>query len=290
MDDHALSEADIIKTAAAYMGKPALQTALLAVAAIVLYACLFFFAASSTFGLFVSFVLCSYLVYVIYTPLHEAVHKNISGKNRSLVWLNDAVGYASASLLGVSYTMHRAAHMAHHQATNTEGKDPDLVTTGSSMSDILTCGSKMVMSEYHDYFSRVFPRASNSEKAIVVLEITVFIGWRVALCFAGYMQEVIVLGLLANLVGVTLLGYIFAWIVHTPFNQTARYRNTATILMPAAIHKPLTGLWLWQNYHSIHHLFPRVPFYLYAKLFDEIRSGMEERGAPIREIGRFARA
>ena len=286
MSDHLLSEAQITKAAISYMGKPAFATVGLAFGAIGLYVFLFLFATGGTAQLLLAFVLSSYLVYVIYTPLHEAVHRNISGKSRGgLLWLNHAVGYLSATLLGVSYTMHKAAHMTHHRATNVEGEDPDFVTRGNSLGDVLSCGSKMVASEYMDYFTRVFPKASVSERATVIAEIVVFVGWRVGLCFAGFTLEVVVLAVLANIVGVTLLGYIFAWIVHTPFNQTERYRDTATILLPSAIHKPVTRLWLWQNYHSIHHLFPRVPFYQYAKLFDEISEGMAERGAPIVHVG-----
>jgi beta-carotene hydroxylase len=97
--------------------------------------------------------------------------------------------------------------------------------------------------------------------------------------------EVLMLTVLANVVGLSLLGYLFAWLVHTPFVETERYRDTATLLLPGPVHRLLTRLWLWQNYHSIHHLFPRVPFYRYSALFDEIRPGMEERGAPIVQLG-----
>ena len=39
--------------------------------------------------------------------------------------------------------------------------------------------------------------------------------------------------------------------------------------------------WGFQNYHAIHHLFPRVPFYHYAKIYDEIEAVMAEKGAPV---------
>ena len=93
------------------------------------------------------------------------------------------------------------------------------------------------------------------------------------------------IAVLANIAGVSLLGFLFAWVVHTPFDETERYRDTATILLPSPVHELLTRLWLWQNYHSIHHLFPRVAYYRYAALFDEIREGMAERGAPIIDLG-----
>ncbi len=281
----AMTDTDINRRAATHMGEASWPTVWLAAGSVLCYLLLIGLAAADILPLLVAFPLATYLVYVTYTPLHEAVHRNICGRHRSLLWLNHLVGYLVAAVLGVSYTMHRAAHMAHHRETNVADKDPDLVTTDRTLWAVLTCGSKMVVSEYRDYFSNVFPRAPIRERVIVLLEVLFFVGWRVALALSGYATETLVLAVLANIAGVTLLGFLFAWVVHTPFNETERYRDTATILLPAPIHGLLTRLWLWQNYHSIHHLFPRIPYYRYATLFEEIRTGMEERGAPIVDLG-----
>jgi len=280
-----MTDTDISQHAATHMGEASWPTVWLAVASVLCYFLLIDLTAAGSLSLVLAFPLATYLVYATYTPLHEAVHRNICGRHRSLLWLNNLVGYLVATVLGVSYTMHRAAHMAHHRATNVEGEDPDLVTTDRSPLAIMTCGSKMVVSEYRDYFSRVFPRAPLKERVTVLVEIFFFIGWRIGLALNGYAAEVLVLAVLANIAGVTLLGFLFAWVVHTPFDQTERYRDTATIILPAPVHGILTHLWLWQNYHSIHHLFPRVPYYRYAMLFDDIRTGMVERGAPIIDFG-----
>ena len=285
MTDQTMSEAEIAQAATVHMGAPGWYTVGLTLGSIGLYALLFIFATNGPIQLAIAFVASCYLVYAIYTPLHEAVHKNISGKSTELQWVNHAIGYLSAALLGVSYTMHKSAHLTHHRNTNVEGDDPDFVTRGGSLGDVLSCGLKMVLSEYQDYFSRVFPKAPRAEQATVIAEIVLFLGWRIALCLAGFTLEVVVLAVFANVVGVTLLGYIFAWIVHTPYNETERYRTTATIFLPPAIHKLGTRLWLWQNYHSVHHLFPRVPFYNYQRLFEQIEPGMVERGAPMRYVG-----
>ena len=47
----------------------------------------------------------------------------------------------------------------------------------------------------------------------------------------------------------------------------------------------MTWLWLFQNYHSIHHLFPRVPFYRYPSVFGDIEEIMVARGAPVYHLG-----
>lgn len=275
-----MTDVEITNAAARYMGHWALWTVVLAFGAVGLWVLLFLGVVNGHLSVWLALPLASYLIYTTYTPLHEAVHNNISGRNTRLRWLNELTGYIVANMLGISFTMHKAAHLAHHRHTNIAGKDPDLVYSGNEPYDALTGGVKLVVNEYRDYFQRVFPHASKQERAIVIAELLVAVGWRLGLGLA-FPMEVVVLALIANLLGVTFLVYMFAWIVHAPFDQTERFKDTVTILLPAWIHKPATWFWLWQNYHSIHHLYPRVPFYLYAKLFEEIRDGMYERGAPI---------
>ncbi len=279
-----MTDAEITTRATQYMGKPAWETVCLAIAAVTIYVGVFYLSVTDRLPLFASFIFLSYLAYVTYTPLHEAVHNNIAGPNRRLHWLNDLIGYLTASIQGLSFKLHKSGHMAHHRHTNVKGADPDMVYTGRRGYDLLTGGPRLIFNEHLHYFAKVFPKASQQEKLIVVAETLLFVGWRVALAF-WFPLEVLVLGVLANIAGVTILGCIFAWIVHVPFNESARYKDTATILLPRVIHRPVTMLWLWQNYHSIHHLFPRVPFFRYAELFDEIRPGMVEREALIVELG-----
>ena len=44
-------------------------------------------------------------------------------------------------------------------------------------------------------------------------------------------------------------------------------------------------LWGFQNYHSIHHLFPRVPFYTYRAVFEKIEPVMLTKEGPIYHLG-----
>jgi len=278
-----MTEVEITKAATRYMGQSALATVVLAFGTVGLWAALFIFAILDVISVWVALPVVAYLVYMTYTPLHESVHNNIAGRNRNLHWLNELTGYLVANVLGMSFTMHKAAHIAHHRHTNLRGEDPDLVYSGHELYDAFTGGPKLVWNEYRDYFQRVFPKAQAKERRTVFAELCFAVGWRLGLA-VFFPLEVIVLGVIGNLVGVAILVYLFAWVVHTPFNETERFKDTLTILIPGWLSKPVTWLWLWQNYHSIHHLFPRVPFFQYAKLFTEIREGMVERGAPIVEL------
>ena len=81
-----------------------------------------------------------------------------------------------------------------------------------------------------------------------------------------------------------LLMFLFAYIVHTPHESAGRYVDTSTFVANGALGSIVTALWGFQNYHSIHHLFPRVPFYTYRSLFGQIEEVMIARGAPIYQL------
>ena len=59
------------------------------------------------------------------TPLHEACHGNIAGKDSNWLWLNHLVGYVCGAILLHEYKAFRYMHLAHHRDTNNPDIDPD---------------------------------------------------------------------------------------------------------------------------------------------------------------------
>ena len=279
-----MQESEITRIAKKYMGTPAPMVTVFALAVTAAYFFSVYAAIAGVWPLWASFAICSYLTYMAYTPLHEAVHQNICGRNKKQRWLNDAVGYTAATVLGFSFNVHKWAHQVHHQSTNVPGVDPDHIFKGNTLYDSLLGGQLLVGNEYYQFFRRAFPRLSLQRKLIVLTEIGFFVGWRILLAL-WFPLEVLVLCGLASIAGVTWLVIVFAWLVHIPFDQTERYRDTSTYLAPKPINRVVTWLWLWQNYHTIHHLFPRIPFYRYDKVFEAIEPGLRERNTPIHNLG-----
>lgn len=280
-----MQEAEITSIAKEYMGHRSLPIAIFAFTVIAGYAFSFYAGVTGMWPLWVSFLVSSYLAFMSYTPLHESVHQNICGREKSYRWLNDLVGLLVASILGFSFHVHKWAHRVHHQSTNVPDEDPDHVFNGSTWRDALLGGVLLVGNEYRLFFKHAYPKLDAVRRFYVLAEIALFIGWRVLLGL-WFPWEVVLLCVLSSIVGVTWLVIIFAWIVHVPFDQTERYRDTSTYLMPKALHRVGTWLWLWQNYHTIHHLFPRIPFYKYDQVFDRIEPGLKERDTPIIVWGR----
>jgi len=276
-------EAQARKTAVSYQGKFAWPTVLLGVVVFSGYFATPFLVVHGELPLWVGCALLAVLTYLSYTILHEAVHGSISGSHPRLRWVNELMGYMAGFVLMTPMTAHRHEHLTHHRNTNHADDDPDAIFGKLSLSPIRIIGTiyTLLAQNLKHYLATRWDKASRAQNAHLVLEYAVAIGARIAFCLPGYWLEGIVMMVVGGVVGIGILIYLFAYLVHRPHNVMGRYVDTSTIIAPRWCNGVVTTLWMWQNYHSIHHLYPRVPFYQYRRLFDEIRPVMEANGAPI---------
>ena len=228
------------------------------------------------------------LTYMSYTPLHEAAHGNIHGSHKRLQWLNDLCGYLVAPLIMVPYSTHKVEHFTHHRYTNQPDKDPDFIVSGMRHGFLafIVYGFKFLWTQNTFLFRDHWATMPRRERAIYFAEVALAIGWRLAFLALFPTVSTLVLLIAGFLPGGLFTAYWFAYRPHLPYEEPARYRNTNSLIMPVWM-KPLEWFWLGQNLHSIHHAFPRVPFYHYHALFREIEPVMRAHGAPV--IGIFNR-
>lgn len=242
---------------------------------------------AAAFGLlswWLAIPLLSYAYFAAYTPLHEAVHRNLSGGHDGKVWLDEVAGVLCGTITGVSFTLHRAEHFAHHRRTNKAGEDPDKVF-GNGVMGVLLGTLRIVPAQYRWYARDAWPTQTRGQRVRVLLETAVIVLVRLVPILMGYGTEVMSLMVLPNLIGIVLTAVMFAWIVHEPGNDTSRWGCTKSFDFRGRLKWPVTLLWLWQNYHAIHHLFPRVPFYRYHRVFHRIDDTMVQLGAPVHRLG-----
>lgn len=226
------------------------------------------------------------ITYFSYTVLHESVHGSIGGNRQSMRWINKALGYMAAWIVMIPLTAHRHEHTAHHRYTNDESRDPDFHVgqMRRSLPAKATAVVRAIASQFDYYARNRWTNAPSKERAYLCMEVAAALLPRLAVMAAGYWVEGLMLFVLGWLIGGIILLYLFAYVVHRPHKQIGRYVDTSTILLPQPLHTLVTWLWLFQNYHSIHHLFPRVPFYQYARLYEEIEDIMLAKGAPVYRI------
>ncbi len=228
------------------------------------------------------------LTYMSYTPLHEAAHGNIHGGRERLRWLNDLCGYAVAPIIAVPYASHTVEHFTHHRYTNQADKDPDYVVSGFDKGPLPAFFAVFKFFWVQNtFFARSYwSKATVRERLVYLAEIAVSVGWRVAFVALVSQPGAVVVVVAGYLLGALFTAYWFAYRPHIPYQDSNRYRNTNSLIMPRWM-KPFEWFWLGQNLHSIHHLFPRVPFYRYHALHREIEPVMRAHGAPI--VGIFSR-
>lgn len=222
------------------------------------------------------------LTYMSYTPLHEAAHGNIHGSNDRLKWVNDLCGYLVAPIISVPFSTHTVEHFTHHRYTNQPDKDPDYVVSGMrhGLLAFIACGLRFLWVQNSFLFRDYWDTAARREKLIFFGEIGLAIGWRVAFLLLAPWESALALLVVGYLAGALFTAYWFAYRPHLPYEESARYRNTSSLIMPTWM-KPFEWFWLGQNLHSVHHLFPRVPFYRYHALHRQIEHAMRAHGTPI---------
>ena len=277
-----------IASAGKYMGSVAWTTAILGLVFAAVYVTTIGLALAGWFALWIAVPVVAVVTYLSYTILHDAVHGSIGGTDRSLRWLNKAMGYMAAWITMIPFTAHRYEHMAHHRYANDEERDPDF-HMGGMLDSVLApvrAALQAWISQFIYYRKHRLADAPPRQNAIFCLEIAAALVPRLAVILSGYWAEGLALFVLAWIMGAIILIYLFAYVVHRPHDLVGRYVDTSTILPPesALLRPALNWVWMFQNYHSIHHLFPRVPFYKYAELYEEIEDVMEAKQAPVYNI------
>jgi beta-carotene hydroxylase len=242
-----------------------------------------------TIPLWLGLIANSLLLYAIQTPLHEACHGNIAGRDSRWMWLNHLVGFLCGALLLHEYKAFRHMHLMHHRDTNDPEMDPDNWVDVKRPLNVLVRCLTIVPYYHHFFFKHVVlkPETPGNFK-VATHVIAVYWGlYSIAfwLIVFGYWREVLMLWLLPHWLGSAIIIFFFAWLPHQPHVAKERYRDTNVFWIDGALAKVVDWLYLFQNFHLIHHLFPRIPFFKYRKVFTELRPVLEKQGARIYELG-----
>jgi beta-carotene hydroxylase len=250
-----------------YAGMIALPTVGLAIVVFVAYLCVLFLFANDYLTPVISTLLLGGLTFASYTPMHEAVHGNIAGNNKRYKWLDKVIGLSMSPLISIPFNSHRNEHLAHHGHTNAE-EDPDVHIQHlfRSFEDFLKSTLKVIKTQ-NTYVMNNHTR----------LEISLSIVWRLLFVLNTGLISIPVL-FFGWFSGAFLTIYLFSYLPHKPYKDVVRWKNTNIQLFSI---KWLENLMFQQNLHAIHHLFPRVPFYNYRKVFEKLEPTMRKKETPI---------
>ncbi len=225
----------------------------------------------------------AFCAYAVYTVLHEAVHGAVTGMNIHLRGVNEWAGYIAAHMLGISVIGHRRGHLKHHRATNHPEDDPDMAFAAHTLPALVAMWFRGIPKEWH--FAATFKHFTAAEKRVLVCEYLAILTTRALLiAYCADLGVTLVTLILGHLIGNAVLTTLFAWIVHHPHNEQERMKTTTVYQGRRGLDTIMTLLWVSQNYHAIHHLYPKVPFFRYRKLYRKLESYLLAGGVPVKQL------
>lgn len=237
---------------------------------------------SGAMPLWAACLLNATLLYVLAHINHEAIHRNISGGNPRLLWLNEAIGQFGSIWFFLPFPAFKAVHLAHHRAPNDPVTDGDMwVAKENPFTVFARCST--ILWGYELQLWRMASEGSLSRANIISIygqRLAVILAWTFLFAL-GYGMEAFLLWILPALIVMPVLAMFFAYIVHRPHDETDPYRSSNVILARGALQPLVTAAFVFQNYHLVHHLNPRIPFYGYGEYFRARRAEFEAKGASI---------
>ena len=253
-----------------HSGKLAIPTIILSFLVVLTYSVILFFFAINLLSPTLTILFLIGITFASYVPMHEAVHGNIGGSNKKFSWLDKSIGYLMAPIIAIPFTSHKKEHLAHHRHTNT-GDDPDVHIKNlfKSPKEFYKATIRVIKTQ-NTFVMNNFTRA----------EIGLSIGWRLLFIYFTGLMSIPVL-FFGWFLGAFLTIYLLSYLPHKPYENSERWENTSIQLFPI---QWLENLIFQQNLHAIHHLFPRIPFYNYRKVFEKIEPSMRIKKTPIVRI------
>lgn len=281
--------------AAKYWGEVQLRVILTFVAFTVCWSGVVFLGVEGSLPLWLGLVLNSIFASTFYMPLHEATHKNIMGRSTGGRWVEEVIGRLASVPTGIEFTSHRAGHMRHHAYTNDPARDPDHFTEGPMSALPLKFYGMTMLYAFLPFFALIKPlrvalprvlreklesrEGSKAEGKAQMRFWFVSTVVLVACLVTGHGMSALCLWWLPARIQLCWLMFIFAWYPHHPAKETDRYRHTRVAVFAGS------GILIrGHDYHTIHHLYPRVPHYRLKSVWNELSDDLIARG--VRTEGR----
>lgn len=274
------------RCAEAEIGGLAWPTIILSSTAIAVFVLVIAAAAAGMLNVWIAALLNLPIFFVLYTGLHETCHRNYHGRNRSMRWVNHVFGLVIGWIMFYPYSMHDYIHLTHHANTNDLEKDPDAWMRGDSFWSVFARAATLPPRYWSFMFRNKLkdPDGGKFLAKILLQGAPTLIGVGVLVAM-GYWQVALIAWFGSLVVGVGILGVCFDWIVHHPHDDKSLLGGTRVFAARTGWKRhALKAALLGQNYHLIHHIYPRTPFYRYDRVFARSEDFLRAQGVRIIDI------
>jgi beta-carotene hydroxylase len=210
-------------------------------------------------------------LYVVFTPLHEAMH-GIAHRDDGV---NEWIGRLAGALLTLTLPLFRAVHHEHHSHTNDPTRDPDHVVARRPRWLLPVWTAGIVLSYRRHFYGRRLWRSTRDRWESTGYDVALAALIAIAVA-TGHARALVVLWLGPAVLAVLFLGVAFDFVPHYPFDTTARYLDTRIYGGPV-----LNVVLFGQNQHLVHHLWTTIPWFRYRGVVREILPELVARGCRI---------
>ncbi len=213
-----------------------------------------------------------------FTVLHEGVHRSLL---RGYPHLNDLMATCAGVFLGAIGTCaaFRYVHFAHHRHTNETDRDPDM-WSGKGAAWRLPLQWATADIRYIVIVLGQWSQLPVKDRVqIVAVTGSLFVGY-IGCWFAGYGMEATLYWLVPSRLAILWLAFAFNYLPHHPHDVLQSHNPYAATNARRGGEPWMKWLFLYQNYHIVHHLFPSVPFYRYQRIWAQRKAEFKALGTP----------
>jgi fatty acid desaturase len=204
-------------------------------------------------------------VYCMFTVAHDALHGSLSTSRR----VNSVVGRLAWFFVVpmASFSSFTYAHLQHHRYTNDAKKDPDIFAShGPSWQMPFRWA---LMDFFHSAWSirRLRKRLRRSwrrplaELAEGLVVSTLSIAGLCAAVITHNFWTLVVVLLIPQRIALVFVGWWFDWLPHHALERVKPGNPCRATRVRVGMEWLLAPIMLTSNYHLVHHLDPRLPFY-----------------------------
>lgn len=227
--------------------------------------------------LWAGFLLSTLCISICYLPSHEAQHSIIGAEGSKLRWLNELVGHVSIIPLVLPYRIAWITHRQHHAHANDPKLDPDHGNKADTWWQSIWNGLKSRQPGRDNAYKTVLETSDDPKLQRAMIESVIlntgFYAVLTGLAWSGFAIEAALLWWLPRHIGLSYIQLFLSWAPHHPMEEKGRYRDTRAWRSPIG-----TIASMGMEYHLIHHLYPKIPFFQTGPAFYAMRDILEERG------------
>ena len=217
--------------------------------------------------------------YMMFSAVHDSIHRAVSSNTQ----LNDWVGRLALVPLSLmaGLGLFRWGHIQHHRYSVSQ-QDPDRWTYQGPgwllpiKWMLIDLWYFYVVITSHDKVAYKHLKPTLGATAISLTTIGLLI-------WAGYGIEVLMLWFIPSRIAALLLGFAFFWLPHEPHDVSQAEHFTRSSTIRVGYEWLMSPLLQYQNFHLIHHLHPRTPFYNNGKVWHLLEASLRKHELAIQE-------